>query len=77
MHIGQERTQNILISHLEKYKCYVETGTRLQSFEQQPDHVVVHLLKGADDGREISETVTTKFLIGSDGARGTLISYLG
>ncbi|KZP26592.1 hypothetical protein FIBSPDRAFT_918099 [Athelia psychrophila] len=77
MHIGQERTQNILISHLEKYACHVEFGTHLQSFEQHPNHVVVHLLSAVEDGREVPETVDASFLLGSDGARGVVRKQLG
>lgn len=70
--IGQERTENILLSHIEKYSCHVELGTRLQSFEQFADHVVAHLVKTTEDGREVLETLSTNFLLGSDGARGKL-----
>ncbi|KIM82983.1 hypothetical protein PILCRDRAFT_53725, partial [Piloderma croceum F 1598] len=39
--IGQNVTEAILRSHIEKYSCHVELSTRLESFEQQSDHVVV------------------------------------
>ena len=70
--VSQSVTEAILRSHIEKYSCHVELATRLQSFEQKSDHVVAQLVKTTDDGQEVPETLSVKFLLGSDGARGTI-----
>jgi 2-polyprenyl-6-methoxyphenol hydroxylase-like FAD-dependent oxidoreductase len=70
--IGQNVTEAILRSHIEKYSCHVELSTRLQSFEQQSDHVIAQLVKTTDDGQEVPETLSVQFLLGADGARGTV-----
>jgi 2-polyprenyl-6-methoxyphenol hydroxylase-like FAD-dependent oxidoreductase len=70
--VGQSATEAVLRSHIEKYSCHVELATRLQSFEQKSDHVVARLVRTTDDGREVPETLSASFLVGSDGARGTL-----
>jgi 2-polyprenyl-6-methoxyphenol hydroxylase-like FAD-dependent oxidoreductase len=66
-------SEAILRSHIEKYSCQVELATRLQSFEQHSDHVDAQLIKTTEDGQEISETVSVRFLLGCDGARSTLV----
>jgi 2-polyprenyl-6-methoxyphenol hydroxylase-like FAD-dependent oxidoreductase len=68
--IGQDVTESILRSHLEKHSCHVEFATRLESFEQQSDHVDAQIIKTMVDGQEISETLSVCFLLGCDGARG-------
>jgi 2-polyprenyl-6-methoxyphenol hydroxylase-like FAD-dependent oxidoreductase len=55
----------ILRRHLEKFSCFVETGTELRSFEQSDEGVTAVLAKN-----EILETVDTKWMIGADGAKG-------
>jgi flavin-dependent dehydrogenase len=70
--IGQDATEAILRSHIEKYSCHIELATQLQSFEQHSDHVVAQLVKTTDDGQEVPETLSVSFLVGCDGARGTL-----
>jgi hypothetical protein len=65
-------SEAIFRSHIERYSCHVELATRLQSFEQKSDHVVAQLVRTTDDGREVPETVSVSFLLGTDGARGTL-----
>lgn len=70
--IGQNVTEAVLRSHIEKYSCHVELATRLQSFEQKSDHVVARLVKTTDDGQEVPETLSVKYLLGSDGARGMM-----
>ncbi|KZT20697.1 hypothetical protein NEOLEDRAFT_829633 [Neolentinus lepideus HHB14362 ss-1] len=74
--LGQDVAQGILRSHLEKYNCQVEFGTELQDFEQQPDHVVVHLIKHAE-GNDTPETLSVSYVIGADGARGVVRKMLG
>lgn len=62
----------ILRRHLEKYSCFVETGTELRSFKQSDEQVTVVLAKKCG-GDEILETFTTKWIIGADGAKGVQI----
>ncbi|CCM03923.1 uncharacterized protein FIBRA_06075 [Fibroporia radiculosa] len=74
--IGQENTENILRSHLEKYGHDVELETELQSLEQHPDHVTAHLVKKIGT-EEITETITCHWLVGTDGGRGIVRKQLG
>ncbi|EGN96518.1 hypothetical protein SERLA73DRAFT_184588 [Serpula lacrymans var. lacrymans S7.3] len=67
--VGQNTLEGILRSHLEKFSCNVELGTELRSLEQHPDYIVVRLAKKQGD-EEIEETFETKWLIGTDGAKG-------
>lgn len=60
----------MLISHLEKYGCEVETSTELTRFEQHDDYVTVQLKKTAHDGSVTEETTTASYLVGADGTRG-------
>jgi 2-polyprenyl-6-methoxyphenol hydroxylase-like FAD-dependent oxidoreductase len=61
----------VLRRHLEKFSCFVETGTELRSFEQSDEGVTAVLAKN-----EISETVYTKWVIGADGAKGVRHSLI-
>lgn len=61
--------EEIFRSHLEKYGCFVELGTELQSFEDDGERILAKLVK-KKDGEEISETFEASYLIGVDGARG-------
>lgn len=70
--LAQNRSEEILRSHLLRHSCQVETGTKLVSFEQQSDHVVACLVKGSDEGHA-EETARFSWLIGTDGARGQLL----
>ena len=63
--IGQQLLDVVLRRHLEKFSCFVETGTELRSFEQSDKGVTAVLAKN-----EISETVHIKWMIGADGAKG-------
>ena len=67
--IGQNVSEGILRSHLEKYGCSVELGTKLQSFEDDGERVLAKLIK-TKDGEEISETFEASYLIGADGGKG-------
>ncbi|KAF5336694.1 hypothetical protein D9758_015682 [Tetrapyrgos nigripes] len=75
--LGQNRHEDILRTTLEnEYGCKVELGTEFISFEQHPDHVVVHMEKTID-ARKVPETATFSFLIGADGARSQIRKQLG
>jgi bacterioferritin (cytochrome b1) len=59
--VGQNVTEVIHRSHTEKYSCHVELSTRLESFEQQSDHIVAQLVKTTNAGQEVSETLLVSF----------------
>ncbi|OJA14929.1 hypothetical protein AZE42_10912 [Rhizopogon vesiculosus] len=67
--LGKELLEVILRRHLEKYSCFVETSTKLRSFKQSDEEVITVLAKKQDEN-EILETFTTKWMIGTDGAKG-------
>ena len=67
--LGQPKLEGILRSHLEKYGCFVELGTELQSFEDNGERVLTKLVKRMD-GEDVFETFEASYLIGADGAKG-------
>ena len=73
MLLGQYNTEAILRKHIERLGGTVEYGTELRSFEQHPDHVDAVLVKTVGDMEE-TEHVTAHWLVGSDGAKGTVVS---
>ncbi|OJA17088.1 hypothetical protein AZE42_12196 [Rhizopogon vesiculosus] len=74
--LGQDLHKMILRRHLEKYSCFVETGTELRSFEQSDKEVTAVLAKKQGED-EILETLTTNWMIGADGAKGVVRKHLG
>ncbi|PBK69092.1 hypothetical protein ARMSODRAFT_1019090 [Armillaria solidipes] len=74
--LGQDRHEEVLREHLTKYGCEVELGTELVSFEQSADRVVSRVLK-TRDGQTVEETIETRWLIGSEGARSVVRKTLG
>ncbi|EGN99774.1 hypothetical protein SERLA73DRAFT_88431 [Serpula lacrymans var. lacrymans S7.3] len=75
--LGQETLERILRSHIQKLSCTVELGTELRSIEQYSDHVVAHVVRKLDNGKEVFEVIQANWLIGSDGARGAVRKQLG
>ncbi|SJL13734.1 uncharacterized protein ARMOST_17182 [Armillaria ostoyae] len=74
--LGQDRHEEVLREHLAKYGCEVELGTELVSFEQSADRVVSRVLK-TRDGQTVEETIESRWLIGSEGARSVVRKTLG
>jgi hypothetical protein len=77
--MGQDRIESILRSHLETFKCRVELGTKLRSFEQHSNHVDVDLQlvitqNGQDLTEEITETACFDWVVGADGAHGKYLT---
>lgn len=68
--LGQDNSEAIMRAHLAKLGVHVESGIRLQDFEQHDDRVLARVLKNSDAGQ--AETVTCRWLVGTDGARGML-----
>jgi 2-polyprenyl-6-methoxyphenol hydroxylase-like FAD-dependent oxidoreductase len=63
--MGQQLLDVVLRRHLEKFSCFVETGTELRSFEQSDEGIAAVLAKN-----EVLETFHTKWMVGADGAKG-------
>ncbi|KAK0489308.1 FAD binding domain-containing protein [Armillaria novae-zelandiae] len=74
--LGQDRHEAVLREHLAKYGCEVELGTELVSFEQSADRVVSRVLK-TQGGQTVEETIESRWLIGSEGARSVVRKTLG
>ncbi|KAK0501675.1 FAD binding domain-containing protein [Armillaria luteobubalina] len=74
--LGQDRHEAVLREHLAKYGCEIELGTELVSFEQSADRVVSHVLK-TQGGQTVEETIESRWLIGSEGARSVVRKTLG
>jgi 2-polyprenyl-6-methoxyphenol hydroxylase-like FAD-dependent oxidoreductase len=66
--ICQNTTEEILIHHLKKLGCTVERSTTLESFEEKDSLIYAHTQ---------NETITTKYLIGCDGAHSVIRKSLG
>lgn len=71
--IGQDRTENILETHLNNLGVKVDWEKEAIGFEQNIDGVVVNLRNA--DGKE--EVVRAKYLIGCDGAHSIVRKKLG
>jgi len=65
--IPQDVTERLLAERLAAAGGAVEYETRLVGFEAQPDHVAATLEHGGEP-----RSVTTRFLIGADGAHSTV-----
>ncbi|KAK0466821.1 uncharacterized protein EV420DRAFT_1635862 [Desarmillaria tabescens] len=74
--LGQDRHEEILREHLAKLGCEVELGTELVSFEQSADRVISRVLK-TRDGQTVEETISSRWLVGSEGARSVVRKTLG
>ncbi|KAJ4489071.1 FAD binding domain-containing protein [Lentinula lateritia] len=75
--LGQNRQEQLLRERiLADYGIQVELGAELKSFEQQPDHVVAHVVKIVDS-KIVEESFTVDWLVGADGARGVVRKQLG
>ncbi|KAJ3891601.1 monooxygenase [Lentinula edodes] len=75
--LGQNRQEQLLREHiLADYGIQVEWSTELKSFEQQPDHVLAHVVKVVDS-KTVGETFTVDWQVGADGARGVVRKQLG
>ncbi|KAG2147740.1 FAD binding domain-containing protein [Suillus bovinus] len=70
--IGQQLLDVILRRHLAKFSCSVEMGTELCSFNQSDEGVTAVLAKNG-----VLETFDTKWMIGADGAKGSVRKQLG
>ena len=67
--LGQYNTEAILRKHIERLGGTVEYGTELRGLKQHSDFVEAELVTKVGDGTEKVETVTSHWLVGSDGGR--------
>ncbi|KAH9920920.1 monooxygenase [Fomitopsis serialis] len=74
--LGQDRLEKLLQEHLEKLGCPVEFKTTMTDFSQLEDHVEAQIVKSGID-QDITETVKCKWMIGADGAKGSIRKQLG
>ena len=72
MLLAQGSSEEILRTHLARFGCKVELGVALQGFHQGENHIEAHVLI-RNRGRERSESVRCRWLLGADGAKGELI----
>ncbi|KAJ7093880.1 FAD binding domain-containing protein [Mycena belliarum] len=75
--ISQDRHEEILRDHLQKFACPVELSTELHSFEQFPDHVVANITQTNADGKQVTESTKFDWLVGTDGAHSVVRKQLG
>ena len=68
--IGQDGNEGVHRRHLAKHGTTVELGTELLSFVQDEEGVTATVLH-RKDGKEIQETIRTKYLVSAEGARST------
>ncbi|KAA1479244.1 monooxygenase [Dentipellis sp. KUC8613] len=79
--LGQDAACSILREHLKAQGVDVELATELVRLEQREDSVDAAIVR-RQDGKEVEETVTSKYVLGADGARGVVrkildLSFLG
>ena len=78
MLLGQDILETIFHDALADLGCTVEKGTELVSFTQTADHVEVNLVKRGPDGEnEEKETTRYAWMVGTDGAKGSVRKQLG
>lgn len=71
--LPQYETERILTEHLERYGTFVERGTELVSFVQDPGGVWSSVVTGAGATRDIR----SRYLVGCDGAHSAVRKGLG
>ncbi|KAA1469152.1 hypothetical protein DENSPDRAFT_870155 [Dentipellis sp. KUC8613] len=79
--LGQDAACGILRDHLRTFGIEVELATELVHLEQQEDSVTADVIR-KQDGKETRNTITAKYVIGADGAKGAVrklldLSFLG
>ena len=72
--LSQYYTEGIFREQLAKYGIHVELSTEVVSLEQDEEGVMV-ILRGKKNGIEGTETIRAAYVIGADGARGTLMLF--
>ncbi|KIY46800.1 hypothetical protein FISHEDRAFT_75326 [Fistulina hepatica ATCC 64428] len=70
--LGQDLHEAILLQHVQKAGCIVESGVELCSYEQFDDRVEVVLAKHSPEGSDIRETAVFDYVVGCDGAKSVV-----
>lgn len=74
LHINQRDLERVLNDRAEELGVEIRRGVEMRSFTQHSDHVSVDIVDTATD---TESTVSTRYLIGSDGARSTVRKLAG
>ncbi|KAA1479243.1 monooxygenase [Dentipellis sp. KUC8613] len=74
-HLGQDAACGILRKHLKVYGVEVELETELVRLEQDENSVTATVVK-RQDGKQIEDTITAKYVVGADGAKGAVRKLL-
>lgn len=72
--IPQHRVENILLNYLNKHNIILERNIALHSFWENDQGIEVTLV---NQETHLSETITTQYMLGCDGAHSTVRSVLG
>ena len=75
MMLAQARSERILRTHLARFGCKIELGATLKDFKQGEENVEAHVVK-QEGGREITETIRCRWLVGADGAKSKFHHYI-
>jgi 2-polyprenyl-6-methoxyphenol hydroxylase-like FAD-dependent oxidoreductase len=77
--LAQGRLEKIMYSHLKaRFDFEPEFDTSLSSFDEQEDHIVVHMERKASVSADATqETAQVGYIIGADGGRSSVRKKLG
>ncbi|KAA1471043.1 hypothetical protein DENSPDRAFT_818920 [Dentipellis sp. KUC8613] len=75
--LGQDAACGVLRDHLKAYGPEVELATELVRLEQHDDYVTAGVVVRGPDGAEFEDTITAKYVVGADGAKGVVRKLLG
>ncbi|TFY60193.1 hypothetical protein EVG20_g7507 [Dentipellis fragilis] len=75
--LGQDAACGVLRGHLKAYGPEVELATELVQLEQHGDYVTAGVVVRRQDGEEFEDTITAKYVVGADGAKGVVRKLLG
>ncbi|KAA1469124.1 FAD/NAD(P)-binding domain-containing protein [Dentipellis sp. KUC8613] len=74
--LGQDMTCSIFRQHLKAYGIEVELATELVRLDQEDEYVTAGVIR-RKNGEEVEETITAKYVVGADGAKGMVRKLLG
>lgn len=80
LYSGQDVIETTLTERIEERGGRIQRGRKVTSLHQDADGVTVTLVSVGEDGEEIgghTETLRCRFLVGADGAKGSIRKELG
>jgi len=77
MYLGQDVLEGVMRTHLAKYGATVELGKCLVALEQDTDCVTATITTNESVQDEKRETVIAEYLVGANGAKGSICYDLG